>query len=146
MMIFAVSRGEYSDYKVVGIFTTEERRDAYLAEYQKLDAAAFAEEFELDPSPPDVAHGYYVEISRRGNVQEIQERHFRKDTPECERWDADLPGFLYFADDSIGINIIADTQETAIKTANEMRAHIDALRLWGNAEDTVKLIGGYGET
>lgn len=119
---YAVTYGEYSDYTVVAIFSTPEKRDAYLAQYQLLNGYAEAEDFDLDPDIPEVLEYIRVTMARDGTVIETERRN------ELVK----LGGFENLYRDILVWCVQTTDVQRAVKVVNEKRAQIIAMNLWGD--------------
>ena len=132
--IWGVSSGEYSDYQVVAIFTSEEKAEVFLAEYRRLQCDARLQEFDLDPEPPDVIIGIQVSIFRNGSILNMR---------GPKEFDRSRVGFgAYFRGDA-AMSWLVETSaaERAIKVANEKRGQLVAANVWGDDDKTQKLLG-----
>lgn len=52
MKVFAISRGSYSDYRVLAVFSTREKAEAWLPFVSSDYEEPFVEDFEFDPEVP----------------------------------------------------------------------------------------------
>ena len=123
--IYLVSDGDYSDYSVCGVFSTEEKANQFIKHFKMGEI----EEYELDPIPDNVYKEnkklFFVRMQRNGKVDNIykiephyfQPPEFRKNTFEPE---SEL--FIY---------VWANDQKHAIKIVNEKRTQLIANNLWG---------------
>jgi len=125
MNIWMVTRGCYSDYHVVGIFSSEEGAIRFCEafpeakkDYDGLDI----EKMELDPSMEEINNGlspYFVKMLMNGDVVECKKR-------ESPSYHGDFQVVeTYFHNEGKKI-ILADVwardQQHAIKIVNEKRA------------------------
>jgi hypothetical protein len=122
--VYAVARGEYSDYRIVAIYSTRALAEAVVAEINGSDNAydkADIEVFALDEAKSEIEQGYhhyFVRLSEGGDFQEC-----RRDPPS---------GFI---DTLVGRDIHkgyythcwAEHDEHAIKIAKDRRAQAVAL-------------------
>ena len=69
MRIYVVTKGEYSNYRIVALFSTEERADEYVSELNQ-DAYAYArvEEYELDTPRDDLEGCWSIVIDQDGTL------------------------------------------------------------------------------
>ena len=70
MTVYLVSDGEYSDYSILGIYSTKEKAEEALALY----AAKYIEEWEIDvlpPHPPGELR-WIVNVQDSGNILSVE--------------------------------------------------------------------------
>ena len=121
--IYLVTDGSYSDYRVLGVYSTKEK-----AEHAKRLFAADneIEEYELDATPdsPPGMLAYQVSMLVSGDVKDTWQ-----DTVEGfeSRWYVTAQ---WGADVLVVFNVWARDIEHAVKISNEWRAQIVALGLW----------------
>jgi len=136
-VIWAVSSGEYSDYGVIAIFTTEEKA----TEYAKA-CHAEVEEFRLDPSISDFdqVELMYVQMYKNGDVRSVEKSTGNRIDRQ--------PGFCNYlragyAEPQEVITWGVDTgdEQKAIKVTNEKRAMLIANDAWLNYDKTYALLG-----
>lgn len=125
--IYLVTHGDYSDYGVLGVFSSKAK--AELA--QKLWAADSIAEFELDEMPkhPRGKFWYCVTMDAAGNtgyggvkIENATGAHNKEYEP-------------YGSDDLICFYMWAKDGTHAVKIANERRAQLIALNLWKESAD-----------
>ena len=129
--VFVVTTGTYSDYRIKGIFTTQELADAYAA---KITDYAYVEFWDLDED--NLTHAYTeVQMYRDGDV-------LRTDTTYRE-YEMDI-GRPYFTESfpesnySVLINMVeTDSVERAVKVTNELRTRLLAEELWPGDSDAI---------
>lgn len=64
MTVYVVTEGEYSDYHICGVFSTQEKADAYVAAATTTHSQPRIETFELDTLiPPKSGRVYYAVIN-----------------------------------------------------------------------------------
>ena len=137
--ITAVTAGEYSSYRVIACFTNTKKCTEFLAEYIKIDRYAGAEEFELDPEAPLIINVFQVTMHRDGRAST---------TKELSNLSEDRLGFQGYHLVNWKLNqekvmtylVDTDDEQRAIKVANEKRAQLIALNVWGDFESTCKLL------
>jgi hypothetical protein len=68
--VYLVSKGEYSDYRIVAVFSAREPADAYVAETNERDTYAYArvEEHDLDTPREALPGCYAVGLNLHGEV------------------------------------------------------------------------------
>ena len=135
--IWAVSSGSYSDYDVHAVFSSEEKAQAYLDEYKKLDSDADLESFDFDPPVPQVITVTRVTMDKDGVVHRILKyaRNIISDG---------VLGLMYYApylgNEQWAVLVInTEDEKTAIKAANEKRTQAIAMNVWGNYQATKEL-------
>lgn len=150
--IWAVSEGDYSDYRVTGVFSSEKKAEAYLAVVKEENYAGpyRLEELEYDPDPPTLVSTITVYIAKDGNV--LPPKHVRvrevawvgfggyyatpghfvifPKRPEIP----DRPVYLAWT-------VQTDDIERAVKVVNEKRAMLMAAGVWGDTTKTRELLG-----
>jgi hypothetical protein len=139
-IIYVLTHGEYSDYKIIGVFSTKEKALAFGKAYygdgfHKRDV----EKYELDV--PDINDlGKEVRINRDGTIRDICIKHKKESQP-----DRFAPSFEWrrkpFADrDSLEVSdqraylitwVHTQEDEHVVKIANERRTMLIANNLWG---------------
>lgn len=126
MKIWVVEKGSYSDYRVVGVYTSEENAKKvcdFLNASDPYDEATFAE-WPLDPAVTELNQGlkqYLVHIKKDGEVS------------HCEPWDAVssyLSGSVSRWKEVMIAIVWATDEKHAVKIANEKRAEWIALGKW----------------
>ena len=138
-----VATGHYSDYSVRGVFTDEEKAQAFYnalcAGFKYMDVDI--DEMELNPEQLPIATALYVLMGRDGTVNHSE---LKKQAPSLE---GDLAcGFLgYYThkDGRIAIKwgVATEDETRAVKTVNDIRAQIIALGIWDDEVKTQKLFG-----
>jgi hypothetical protein len=139
--IFAVNRGQYSDYSVVALFSTEEKAKEFMKTFNGDDEYYQynnIEEYELDSEAPRlVKDGYFVwsiMMDRDGNVTRIN----KKDPPDAydfgelnkgNVWKNGITGLSLFHN-----YVLAKDKKHAIKITNEKRAQLIAMGKWSGDE------------
>ena len=118
--VYLVTHGEYSDYKVHGVYSTR-RKAAYA---QKLFAADRIEAFELDavPSIPRGFFHYGVTMKEDGTGKSVLIYNVEYYDPE-EKWNPAPP-------DAVDFQMLARNEKQAVKIANERRVQLIANNLF----------------
>lgn len=120
--VYLVTSGSYSDYHVVGVFSTKENAEAHVRAFSFHAGRSYGddymriEEHELDPMHEDVQAGmipYFLRIEKNGDVTDchIQTGSFGFPDTECH---PDVRGSLY-------THVLAKDEEHATKITNERR-------------------------
>jgi hypothetical protein len=137
--VFVIEKGSYSDYRVVGVFTTRANAESVCAAINATESyeEATIAEWPLDPAVADLAQGfkvYNVQMHKDGRVERVQlEACWTYDiggrVHEWEREEAPayrgkgLPNLLQ-------VECWARDEEHAIKIANDHRIQRLALGQW----------------
>ena len=124
---YVVTSGEYSDYSVLGVFSTRERGDAFCAVYNASEPSEQAriEVFALD-TPPDKWNVTNVHMQRDGTVLNIVTHlELQVEPPYYYRQ-------LNTKDWVLLWEVCTADKERAVKVVNEKRAQILAQNAWGD--------------
>ena len=124
---YVVTSGEYSDYSVLGVFSTRERGDAFCAVYNASEPSEQAriEVFALD-TPPDDWTVTDVHMQRDGTVLNVVTHvELRVEPP-----------YYYMRPSATDVVLLwgvpTANKERAVKVVNEKRAQILAQNAWGD--------------
>ncbi|MHC1627426.1 MAG: DUF7336 domain-containing protein [Candidatus Nezhaarchaeales archaeon] len=128
--LYMVSQGEYSDYKICGVFDSKELAEKFIKSFgvHGYDAM-FIEEIELNPHEKEVRNGfksYFLYINILGDTRDI-------------RLNASYPSFEgsgnHFTSRSneLMVDCFAKNEAHAAKIANERRVQIIAAYQWPNS-------------
>lgn len=117
---FVVTRGEYSDYSIMGVYTTREIADEAARLF-----AGHVEEYETDvlPEHPPGKLFFWVFMSKSGDSKKVSNQgvdcawNGQEASPSSNDW-------MFF-------QLWADDEEQAVKVANEQRAIAIAENRWG---------------
>lgn len=136
--IYLVTDGDYSDYHVLGVYSTKEK-----AEHAK---RLFASdngiwEYELDaiPDSPQGMLAYHVSMLVSGDVKDVWQETvegFESRWCVAPQWGADV---------TVVFHVWARDEQHAVKISNEWRAQIIALGLW-DAHKFARVVNSYAET
>lgn len=136
--VYAVNSVCYSDYKVVGIFTTREKAEEFMkivpsSEYNKI------EEFELDATTSInmVKRGYViwlVSMRINGDVLKIEKSWYPiigdiNEVPSYDIYKAS-PYYHRHKEDHLFAKVWAKTEKAAIKIVNDKRVQMIANNEW----------------
>ena len=136
--VWVVTEGEYSVYRIVGVFSTEDNARAFCAAHAQLSASDWprVEEFDMDPEPPTAVTAIRVRMTRGGGGAAVG---------SPEQIDAADLGFQHyltaFGDYQLVWNVQTDDPERAVKVVNEKRAMLIAADVWGDNDKTKGLLG-----
>ena len=127
--IYAVSRGSYSDYSVMALFTSVERAEDFMRVFPDFDYNDLAT-FKLDPEDPDLIRNghefWHVIMLRDGTTEEARQQ-------ERSPYDYGSLGQIIWlrsqapayrgkgVPDCIRSTVLATSQEHAVKITNEHR-------------------------
>lgn len=130
MKIYLVTDGEYSDYRVLGVYDTQGKaelaRDLYATEND-------IEEFELNQTPahPEGLRLFEIEMCIDGNVFNCN----RESVEDINYHPVQYMRRFWYGYDCEGHNTMtfyvwSENADTAIKSVNEKRAKMIAMGLW----------------
>jgi hypothetical protein len=128
--VYLLTSGEYSDYRVIGVFSGEEAAALYRRSYPDVDYNDI-EIFDLDPKVDELRAGfvqYLVYMERNGNCPVIPEANaspYGGDGEYLNRYcmDKQYHRVRLFV-------VIARSAEHALKIAGERRARLIAENQW----------------
>jgi len=129
--IFAVSVGEYSDYYIECLFSSEERAKEYIRvsnSFDKWRSSRRVEEFILD-EPREQWIKTIVRMKKNGDVVNI-----------WHSVDRDRGFSCYDIDGNLVYSVATDEKERAIKKTNEIRSILIAHNIFGNVIKTQELL------
>lgn len=126
-ILYVVTSGEYSDYKIESIFSTKEKAEKFCSlfpedNFQKHDI----EEWTLDEYSNKDKKEFSVSMRIDGHVDHIF---------QINPGDIDKESY-FFSGDLLHSYCYADDTQHAIKITNERRVKLIALGLWGKEEVT----------
>lgn len=138
MKVYVVTSGQYSDYRIVAIFSTQDKADAFIhatqagREYSDLNSHIAV--YEVDEADGDTQHiergewFYTAKMERNGNSHvyesddseqpRIEEAHF-------ERW-----GQRGNTSTTLVVSRWSTSEEAVVKVANDLRAQHLANETW----------------
>ena len=122
--VWIITKGQYSDYQIVRVFSKKELAE----EYAKRDYYCDIEEYPLDEPLPE-AH-FYIEMKKNGDVKTAHST-------------TDVAGFRYFNYGTPpNLEWVANTgdEQRAIKVVNEKRVQILALNIWGDDKKVREMV------
>jgi hypothetical protein len=120
MKIYVITKGEYSDYRIVAVAIDPEKADQLAEFFSDRYDTAEVEEYDTE-DVPDLTKGmkvFCIRFNKCGEVVYIHER------PDC--WDCSI---ALCADCSVLMYIQANNEEEAIKIGAEKRAKYLAERM-----------------
>ena len=124
--VYMVTDGCYSDYRVLGIYSTKARA----AEAQELYAAGNeVDEIEMDvvPEHPRGCLAWVVQMDRNGGTSRVERKNcdeHRASVSVSKFYDASAPVMT--------ARLWAEDADHAVKVANEWRSRLVANNLWIN--------------
>lgn len=137
--IWAIEQGTYSDYHVVGIFTSKERAQVVCDAInvgRHYDEAVIVE-WSLDPAFDDLRAGrslFAVRMLRDGNVEDVRQAEVSGGsigaTPYIWRRSQALAYREKNIEDCLCATVFADGVAHAVKIVNEKRLQMIAMNQW----------------
>ncbi len=140
--IYAIEQGEYSDYRVVGVYSTKEGADAVCAALNNPDpySDAAVVEWKMDKAVDVIKKGYkpfHIWMMKDGTVE-------RADVTSLDSSNIDEDSYVWRRSqvkygaqaskpDILNATVIARDQKHAIKIVNERRIQLLALNQWEKA-------------
>ena len=131
--IYLVSKGDYSDYHIVSVFSTKELAELYVSKFSKLISRydEFSiEEYDIDSFATELINKFpfIIAIDKEGNTTNVTNFYWdfedgKSDLSLAKSGDENLT--LY-------VHCFADDEKHAIKIASEKRFEILALNKWRN--------------
>lgn len=123
--VYVVTKGSYSDYRIVSVFSSQELADLFMQTYppnsSSYDNYNDVEEYELDVFEEQIRAGtksWFVRMYQDGTVDHVQEES-PPENPGSVVWNS--PRGLF-----INVTTWADDGQHAIKIANEHRSALIA--------------------
>lgn len=140
--VWSVSEEVYSQYRVLAVFSTERKAEAYKDVYEKHSSADCVriEEFDLDPNVPEYARVIEVHMAEDGTVIGVRDRG-EMELCEVGFSHYNVRGYTY--EELCAYDLVwrvqTDDKEVAVKAVNEKRAMILAEDAWNDWEKTAAL-------
>jgi len=134
--IWLVSRGEYSDYRVICAFSTPQRA----VSYSRVAPDSFVETLSLDEDMPDVVDNIHILMSKDGDALRIYKPSVidRNEIGFESYWPVSAEqGY----ETCLSWNVETDNEERAIKVVNEKRVQIIAAGVWCDELSTIERFG-----
>ena len=114
--IFIVTEGEYSDYSIVGVFSSEEKANWYIGEADDGTETFQVETYAVDAILKRVLHHYRVDMV----IESRSAKAYLKDDNDYEPGRCvDTEPLIYDSQMIRWYSIIAKSKDHAIKKANE---------------------------
>ncbi len=126
--VFLVTRGEYSDYRVCGVFTDKKLAQKYIDSFVKIYKEFRIENYTLNPYQHELKNDYkpfFLRMTKEGNCTEIRIKDSSYGFEEENIY------FGFDIDKDLCISIFAKDEKHAIKIANEKRVQLIASNRWG---------------
>lgn len=129
--VYVVTDGDYSDYHIMECFSTKQKAKDFI----ELIGEGQIEKYPLDPqfSFKKNYKSYDIHMKKNGDIVEI----YNDMINDCNYKDSNTFKFLAFPTKcgyDIIITINTNTEERAIKIANELRSAILSTNHWGDRE------------
>ena len=118
-IIYVCTKGEYSDYRIVGVLDSKELADIFSQKFE-----CEVEEYRVNPFTEELKNGYehyFLRMTKGGDVDEI---YIDSDFYSSgETFGFDIQGNMYFY-------CMAKDEKHAVKIANEHRSMLIATKQW----------------
>ncbi len=135
--VWLIEQGVYSDYRVVGVFSTKENADLVCKEIKKSDYHNNPEvrEWNLDPGVSQLNKGYLkfrVLMLRNGDTEDISPINYFELEEKCYIWERSKAEAYKGKGlkDVLDAEIWAKSKQHAIKIVNEKRGQMIANGEW----------------
>lgn len=139
--IWVIEQGEYSDYLVVGVFSSKENAMVVCKAINGDKGGGFypatVAKWVLDPGVEDLNAGrnvYLVHMLRDGNVEKLEMKEFSGFDLDAEPhiWRRSSVPYWHGkgAKDCLCATVFADDDRHAVKIVNEKRAQMIAMGQW----------------
>lgn len=132
MKVYVVTSGSYSDFRIEEIFKKKEDAEALAS---VLSDGNEVDEWEVNKRR--VVPLWSIWMKKNGDLDDDYSSPYANT--------GDREGICCYDDDSVHFEVLADSLERAIKVANERRAIILSLTLWGDNEKIEELFFSSGE-
>jgi hypothetical protein len=144
-MIYAVSEGSYSDYRVSAIFSTKEKAQEFIDTMKKQSDSEYddyndIEEYQLDPPVADLlGRGYSVYrvlMLKNGNVERVERTdngsYDISSAGQSRIWERTKASAYHGknVEDALDMKVWARDEKAAVKIVNEKRAQMIAMGEW----------------
>ncbi len=143
-ILILVTSGEYSDYRVRGVFSSKEKADSFKKDFPG-EFWNDDELIELDKRivVPAGRKPFYIEMCRDGKVGEIKEKRLDLDIAEETNKERERIWFIDWVwvegkrlslangEERLCAYFWAKDKQHAVKIANEKRVQIIAMNQWG---------------
>lgn len=129
--VWVIEQGSYSDYRVVGVYTSKANAEkiAALLNKEKYSDEATVAEWPVNPAVDEINQGlkmYLVQMHMNGNTERVEESDITSYSlsSRLEVWErTKAPAWQRQPiDDMISGHVWAESVEHAVKIANEYRA------------------------
>lgn len=134
--VWAIEEGEYSDYHVVGVFTSKENAEKVLEKLKDKYTYPTLVEWPLDPAVAELNQGlsqYLVWMLKDGSVESVKQQEFSAYNlaGEIRVWErSKVPFFKGEKPDILTATVWATDDKHAIKIVNEKRIQMLASEQW----------------
>ena len=144
-MIYAVSEGSYSDYRVSAIFSTKEKAQEFIDTMKKQSDSDYdeyndIEEYQLDPPVADLlGRGYsvyHVLMLRNGDVERVERTdngsYDISSAGQSHIWERTKASAYRGknVEDALDMKVWAKDEKAAVKIVNEKRVQMIAMGEW----------------
>ena len=135
---YIVTSGEYSDYSIEGVFSTQEKAEAYIASKTWGYSQPLIEIFTVDHMVAKPGYSFYSLTMREdGSLVEIKSKPIPDDEPSqglCGIWAEKQYGLC--------VRRLAKSEAAVIKVANEIRTQRIATLGWPKFVSSTKFVSG----
>jgi hypothetical protein len=127
--IYVLTSGCYSDYQIIGVFSTQEKAQTFIEDYEKIYGKNHdfngIEIYDLD-QVIEKKRKYFVRMDRDGNIKEIYDDDWRVKNYKFgyKIYLTEYSGKYYLAIDNV---CRANGMTHAVKITNELRTRLIAL-------------------
>lgn len=136
MKVYVIEQGSYSDYRVVGVFSTREYAEQIAARINAADhyEEATVEEWPLDPGVAELNQGmkkHIVWMRKDGAVERVEAIEEVTGADTFREWERETaPAYLTKGPNVLQASVWATDATHAVKIANERRIQMLALNTW----------------
>ena len=124
--VYLVTSGDYSDYGVDAVFTSEELANKFIRSFEKSYKEFRVEEYDLNPHEKQLRSGFYpffVRMNKQGVCVEVYKESSYYGFGGYRTYSFDVEKNLYN-------RVFAKDEKHAIKITNEKRTELIALNKW----------------
>jgi hypothetical protein len=132
--VYVVTEGDYSDYHIVAVFTTEEVAEEYAKKRNEKNGyeSARVEDYEVNESSATMPH-WFVRMFRDGTVERVQSEGDDLPTPAdswVQQMNMPVKDMVMETPERVAVLAVrccANDEQHAVKIANEIRVQRIAL-------------------
>jgi hypothetical protein len=131
MKVYVITSGEYSDYRIEAIYSTEQKAKEALKVWERIDNGFELEQYELDyvPAVPEGMKPFVVWMRADGSSTVYRSV---SDITGAPLWVSapDFEGNIVLPEPSLNFSIYARDATHAVKIANDHRTKLLAQNQW----------------